>query len=77
MTCELEKQLRKSKLDAELKFKSVSLPVAVEPLGLESPPGHNLSSESRKEINAAREEYRKAKDTHQSHIMSCLNCKCS
>ena len=65
MNCEEERKLFKSKLEAENKFKAVSLPLAAEPLGVETPPGHSLTKEHREEIRRAQEELNTTKETYE------------
>lgn len=74
MNCEEERKLHKLKMDAEKEFKLVSLPVATEPLGVETPQGHSLTKEHRDEIHKTEEKLDATRETYQNHIKNCPIC---
>jgi len=74
MDCEKERKLFKLRTDAENKFRSISLPPAMEPLRVKTPPGHKLTIERREKIHRAEEKLNAIKETYQNHIKNCLIC---
>lgn len=74
MNCEEERKLYKLSIDADAELKLFSLPPATEPLGIETPVGHNLTKEYREEIYKAREKFNVVREVYQDHIKNCPTC---
>jgi len=74
MNCKKERKLFKLRMEAENNFRSISLPPATDPLGIEIPLGHSLTKEHREEIRRTKEKLNTAKETYQNHIKNCPVC---
>jgi len=73
MNCKKERKLFKSKMKAENKFRSVSLPPTTQPLETKTPLGHS-PKKHHEEIYKAEEKLLIAKETYQNHIKNCPIC---
>lgn len=73
--CKEETKFNKAVIDSKRELKSVSLPPAFKPLGLDTPNGHTLTKERREIIKSARKKVVDCERKYRSHINNCFVCK--
>lgn len=74
MHCEEGEKLFNSVQIAKNEARKFRLPPAIEPLGIETPPGNSVSSEWMRKRREAEEGLEKAASSYQNHIASCVIC---